>query len=106
MKSLTQQDKTTAERLLKARLNCIDISELFGVCKGVLADGRVNLKEVDFIYKWLEDYADVKDIWPADVLHDTLGKVLEDGAISSDEEEELVELLTEITGVPVMVQFY
>ena len=94
------------QRLLKARLNSIDISELIGLCKGVIADGTVNLKEADFILHWLDEYRDVIDIWPADVLHKTLNKVLEDGTLDKEETEELIELLTEITGGPVSVLFY
>ena len=103
---LIQPDSTTAERLLQARLNSIDISELMGLCKGVLADGEVNLKEAQFIYQWLKDYQDVIDIWPANVLHEILGKVLEDEILTGEEENELIKLLTEITGTPVMVSFY
>jgi hypothetical protein len=95
-----------SERLLQARLDCIDISELIGVCKGVLADGEVNLKEASFIYQWLEDYKDVIHIWPANVLYSTLGKVLEDANLTREEETELIKLLREITGAPVVVSFY
>jgi len=101
-----QQGGTLTERLIQARLNSIDISELMGVCKGVLADGKVNVKEATFIVHWLEDYSDVLELWPADILHRTLGKLLEDGALSAAEECELIDLLTEITGMPISVSFY
>ena len=94
------------ERLAEARFNSIDIPELIGVCKGVLADGTVNLAEAEFIQHWLNDRSDVLNTWPADVLHRLLGRVLDDNALSEEEVTELTDLLVEITGEPVSVIFY
>jgi hypothetical protein len=94
------------ERLSRARFDSIDIPELIGLCKGVLADGTVNLSEAKFIFKWLEERSDVLETWPADELYEILGKVLVDGTLSSEEEGELIDLLGEITGEPVSVFFY
>ena len=94
------------ERLSRARFDSVDIPELIGLCKGVLADGTVNLLEAKFIFKWLEDRSDVLRTWPADELYEILGKVLVDGALSNEEEGELIDLLGEITGEPVSVFFY
>ena len=98
--------KKMSERLAEARFNSIDIPELIGVCKGVLADGTVNLAEAEFIQHWLDDRSDVLDTWPADVLHRLLGRVLDDNALCDEEVRELTELLVEITGEPVSVIFY
>jgi len=94
------------ERLSEARFNSIDIPELIGVCKGVLADGTVNLAEAEFIQHWLDDRSDVLGTWPADVLHRLLGKVLDDDELTEEEVGELTDLLVEITGEPVSVIFY
>jgi len=94
------------ERLAKARFDSIDIPELIGLCKGVLADRTINLDEAEYILHWLRDRSDVLGTWPADELHTLLCRVLEDGALSESEEAELVELLEEITGEPVSVLFY
>ncbi len=94
------------ERLSEARFNSIDIPELIGVCKGVLADGTVNLAEAEFIQHWLDDRSDVLHTWPADVLHRLLGRLLDDNALTDEEIAELTELLVEITGEPVSVIFY
>jgi hypothetical protein len=95
-----------SERLSEARFNSIDIPELIGLCKGVLADGTINLAEAEFVLRWLKDRSDVLQTWPADELHTLLCRVLEDGALSADEEAELIDLLEEITGEPVSVLFY
>ena len=98
--------KKMTERLSEARFNSIDIPELIGVCKGVLADGTVNLAEAEFIQHWLDDRSDVLDTWPADVLPRLLGRLLDDNALTDEETAELTELLVEITGEPVSVIFY
>jgi hypothetical protein len=95
-----------SQRLSEARFNSIDIPELIGLCKGVLADGTINLAEAEFIQSWLIKHVDVLALWPADELHTLLTTVLEDGKLSVAEEAELVELLEDITGVPASVLFY
>lgn len=106
MKLVDPQQLSNGERLSRARFNDIDIPELIGLCKGVLADGTVNLTEADFIFQWLKQRPDVLEIWPADVLYELLGKVLDDGVLNGEEETELHELLVDITGEPVSVLFY
>ena len=98
--------KEMSQRLSAARFDSIDIPELIGLCKGVLADGTINLAEAQFIHSWLENRSDAMEIWPGDELHTLLTRVLEDGKLSEDEEAELVELLEEITGEPASVLFY
>lgn len=98
--------KKVTQRLADARFNSIDIPELIGLCKGVLADGTINLAEAEFILSWLNDRSDVLQTWPADELHSLLGVVLEDDQLTKQEEGELIDLLEEITGEPVSVLFY
>ena len=94
------------QRVIEARLNSMDISELIGLCKGVLADGTVNLDEADFILQWLEEYSEVLHLWPANVLHRNLTKMLEEGTLNERDQRVLNDLLTEITGGPVSVLYY
>ena len=98
--------KKVTQRLSEARFNSIDIPELIGLCKGVLADGTINLAEAEFIQGWLNDRSDVLCTWPADELHGQLAVVLEDGNLTAEEEGELIDLLEEITGEPVSVVCY
>jgi hypothetical protein len=98
--------KKVSKRLSEARFNSIDIHELTGLCKGVLADGTINLQEAEFIQHWLQERGDVLRIWPADVLHALLNRVLQDGVLTEAEEDALTELLEEITGEPISVLFY
>lgn len=106
MKVINLHGKDTSKRLSDTRFNAIDIPELLGLCKGVLADGTINLAEAQFILRWIKDRDNVLEAWPADVLYRLLCKVLEDGTLTEEEELELIELLEEITGEPVSVMFY
>ncbi|MBK6511234.1 MAG: hypothetical protein IPG64_24365 [Haliea sp.] len=98
--------KKVSERLSEARFNSIDIHELVGLCKGVLADGTINLKEAEFIRNWLLERGDVLQLWPADELHALLARVLQDGVLTEAEGDALTDLLEEITGEPIAVVFY
>ncbi len=76
--------------------NLVDHPELMGLCRGVIADGAINLAEAKYIYKWLGDRSNLLDTWPASELYALLGKVLEDGVISPSDERELSEMLEEV----------
>jgi len=106
MKVVDLHGKEVSKRLADTRFNSIDIPELIGLCKGVLADRTINLTEAEFILRWLNDRDNVLETWPADILYRLLCRVLEDGKLAEDEELELIELLEEITGEPVSVIFY
>lgn len=94
------------ERLSNARFDSIDIPELIGLCRGVLADGTINLAEAEFILQWLNERSNVLQTWPADELHRLLCTVLADGTLCEDEETELSGLLEEVIGDPVSVLIY
>ncbi len=86
----------------KTRLQNRTLDELIGLCKGVLADGAVTQEEAEFLQEWLLANSQVADVWPANVLYDRISRMLADGTLDSDEEEELIQTLLEITGGPVL----
>ena len=106
MKLIKLPGNNTGERAPDARFDSIDIPELVGLCRGVLADGTINLAEAEFILRWLNERSDLLETWPADELHRRLCSALADGALSEDEKVELSALLEEIIGDPVSVLFY
>jgi len=106
MKLIKLSGNNTSERAPVARFDSIDIPELVGLCRGVLADGTINLAEAKFILRWLNERSDLLENWPADELHRRLCTALADGALSEDEKVELSALLEEIIGDPVAVIFY
>lgn len=96
--------ESISTRINSAMRQSRDINELIGVCKGVLADGVVNLQEAIFVLQWLENHRECLNIWPASELYSTLDAFLEDGILSPQEESQLLETLIGITGAPVVVE--
>lgn len=96
-------DLSMSDRLSMARLNTRDLDEMIGLCRGVLADGVVNLAEAIFILQWLEDHPDIVRSWPASVLYEALDAMLEDGQLHPNEEQALLGILVELTGAPVRI---
>ncbi|HUJ73698.1 MAG TPA: hypothetical protein VL359_02525, partial [bacterium] len=73
------------------------LTELIGVCKGVIADGKVVPEEAEYLRDWLARNAQVAHLWPADVLSRRLADVFADGKVDEQEQADLLELLTKIT---------
>lgn len=86
--------------------NEVDHPELVGLCRGVIADGIINLAEAEYIQQWLGERSNLLDTWPANDLYKLLSKVLEDGVLSAKEEQELSVMLEEVVGDPVSLSMY
>lgn len=74
------------------------IDELIGISRGVIADGRVDEEEAIFIGQWIESHREIADRWPVNVLYARLAEMLKDGVLSREEQKELLETLSELTG--------
>lgn len=79
-------------RSLQARL-----AELVGICKGVIADGKVAPEEAVYLRDWLQTHQSILDCWPADVISKRLEQVFEDGRVDEQEQQDLLVLLTKIS---------
>lgn len=75
-----------------------DIDELLGICRGLAADGRVNVDEARFLERWLSLNRETASQWPANVLLGRLDRVLQDSVLDLKEEHELLDLLIRVTG--------
>lgn len=89
-----------------ARFNMVDNPELIGLCRGVMADGTINLAEAEYIQQWLGERRNLLETWPACDLYKLLSKVLKDGVLTGQEEQELSEMLEEVIGDPVSLLLY
>ncbi len=74
------------------------VDELLGVCKGIIADGKVDTNEVVYLKSWLEQNREVAAIWPANVLSERIRQIYADGVVDGQERKELADLLYRITG--------
>lgn len=75
-----------------------NIDELIGICKGVIADGEVSQKEAEFLLSWMESNQDAAHQWPASVLYERIRLHLSDGVLDKLESEDLLKLITQMTG--------
>lgn len=74
------------------------IDTLIGISKGLIADGKVDQSEADFLYTWLIQSSQTTD---NPVILNLLNKVevmLEDRFLDSEESKELFSLLHKISG--------
>lgn len=75
-----------------------DLSELLGIAKGVLFDGRVTDDESRALLDWAEAHPDVVSAWPGRVIHRRLREIFADGRVDDDERADLRELLDLLVG--------
>lgn len=74
------------------------VDELIGLCRGVLADGVLNVQEAAFLQDWLERHREFADSFPFSVLYPRLCDALADGVMDSQEEHDLLEALHSTIG--------
>jgi NAD-dependent DNA ligase len=75
-----------------------DISEMLGLAKGILADGRVDEREVKHVRNWMSSHPDLVETWPGDIICERLERIFADGVITLEEREDLGELLSDLVG--------
>jgi NAD-dependent DNA ligase len=76
------------------------ISELLGVCKGMVCDGVITAGEAAGLRRWMQANPDAAEQFPGNVLADRFMRIFADGRVDSEEQAELLELLREVTGEP------
>jgi len=97
---MSKRAKSTATNRVQDRL----IDELIGVCRGVIADGRVDESEAIFLGQWIENHREIADRWPVNILYTRLVEMLKDGILTSDEQTELLGTLRDLTGESTLYQ--
>jgi NAD-dependent DNA ligase len=88
-------------RLFKAREeNNITkaIDQLTGICAGILADGIVNPKEVEFFSAWVQKYAPLEPVWPFTDVLKRVEQIFADGRVSEEECEDLRGVMEALCG--------
>lgn len=74
------------------------VDEIIGLCKGVIADNKVNQQEAKFLLNWLQANSHVASQWPCSILAARIQEYLADGYLDQEESEDLLDLLGQITG--------
>lgn len=74
------------------------VEHLLGLCTGLVADGRIDDREVEFLNLWLKQYPEVTNVWPGKVIAHRVQSVLSDGVITSDERQDLFDTLQGVCG--------
>lgn len=82
----------------RARLNDRQINELIGLSRGIIADGKIDQTEVEFLRKWLVANRDVSDNPVTANLLRRINTMLSDGIFGSEESKELFETLKRFSG--------
>lgn len=93
MKNHRAIEAVTESRLLKR--SC---ESLIGIAAGLVADGELNNKEIQFLSTWLAEHDEVAKTWPGEVIYKRVVAVLADGVITSEERDYLQKTLTDLVG--------
>ncbi len=74
------------------------MQRLLGICKGLVADYRVNQMEIIALTDWLEQFREWTDNPIADDLRSLIANILQDGIVTSQEKESLLQILQSVAG--------
>lgn len=81
-----------------ARLLRRGSESLLGIASGMIADGELNDKEIQFLSVWLTENREIASTWPGEVVYKRVSEVLSDGRITAEERDYLQKCLTELVG--------
>ncbi len=80
------------------------VDEMIGLCRGMIADGRVEQSEAEYILRWLEANKEAASRWPCNLLAARAQEYLADGHLDNEEAQDLLETMRQITGDNLQVQ--
>tara|TARA_R110001599_G_scaffold107039_3_gene269137 strand:+ start:3217 stop:3825 length:609 start_codon:yes stop_codon:yes gene_type:complete len=82
----------------RERLECRAVSELIGLAHGMLADGKIDQNEAEYLQKWLVANEAVTDSPVIVLLRRRVDQFLADGILDEDEALDLFTVLSQFTG--------
>jgi len=80
------------------RIRRREISEMLGICRGIIVDGLVSAAEVEFLKNWLCTHPQAAGAFPGSVIAARLNRIYADGVVSDEERADLFSLLQDVTG--------
>jgi hypothetical protein len=75
-------------------------AQLVGLCRGILADGKLDDAEIVTLDQWLATYGSRLPEWPCQALAKHVKLILSDGLIDDGERADLLRYLEDLTGGP------
>lgn len=88
------------QRFNRKNIDDRQIDTLIGLSKGLLADGKVDQAEAEFLYTWLIQSRQTTDNPVIINLLNRVDAMLKDGVLDQEESAELLSLLHKLTGEP------
>lgn len=82
--------------LRKEAMTSPDTAEIIGICKGIIADKRVNQREAEALLKWVKKNQSSVDKWPCNAIFAQISEALSDHSLDLFEQEELYTFLSKI----------
>ena len=96
---MASQEKDTAflNRVGGQRIADRQIDEMIGLARGLIADGRIEQSEVEYLQKWLAANQAITDQPLIAKLYRRVAEILHDGVVDADEKTELLDTLNRFT---------
>lgn len=71
---------------------------MLGIAAGLVADGILNPREVQFLSTWLAEHPELSTTWPGEVVFKRVREALRDGSLTEDELNYLRQTLEDLIG--------
>ena len=98
MKNLEQNKEIAQEKSMSQRNLTKSIITLMGLVNGIVCDNQLNDNEVIFLSSWMSDNEEIASSYPANVIYRRVREVLQDGIITQEERDHLLNELKIISG--------
>jgi NAD-dependent DNA ligase len=92
-----EKDAAFLNRVGGKRIADRQIDEMIGLARGLIADGRIDQSEVEFLQKWLAANMALTEQPLIRTLYARITEVLKDGLVDTEEKAELMDTLCRFT---------
>ena len=80
------------------RLEAREILSLIGIINGIVCDGELAETEIIYLKNWLLEHDAARNSWPGSAVLRCVDEVLEDGVITFEEKNRLLQVLKDLSG--------
>lgn len=97
-KDIRDRDGTPPRALFAPRALDRDITELFGIVKGMICDGVVSDGEAVALAQWLGSHPDVATTFPGNLIATRIQAMFADGILNEEERQDLAQVMRSLCG--------